>query len=418
MTRKFRIDEVHMRTSVDVQRSHMIEPRSHLLLEISSTKIEGERKGCNTREGTNWLLPIANGIINKPTNMSLTARLTMSIFDAVCNFLTRQTASITTRLPTMVTQVINEQIIMIRTKMAVLRDCIAEADSGVVALLVSSYSLIPVAVDTAVDVRMSRRRDVLKIVVDPLAIGEVDDGLLRCCCCCCCWAETTEANRSRMDKTKRDMEKCLEPTTVDWENDDSRQQRRLCKSANVDSKLKQNNRDLCFHSRISSIYLSFLETGEEEGTPFFLHFLKSELIIIWCFDGFFLFFFSSDDDDDDDEKGRKSTKNILYFSFSFSLHCSNRRRFSSCGVYHFKLIEFPSLSNIASLLRSEKSETKFNSVIDHQTGLMYIYTDVRFSGKNKQQMGYNLQISFSPVLLVLSAPFFFIRFSVFFYSPC
>ena len=62
-------------------------------------------------------LPNAKGMINKPTKISLTARLTIRIFDAVCNFLTRHTARITTRFPTIVAIVINEQTIitMIRT---------------------------------------------------------------------------------------------------------------------------------------------------------------------------------------------------------------------------------------------------------------------------------------------------------------
>jgi len=64
---------------------------------------------------------MANGIMNKPTNTSLTAKLTINIFDAVCNFLTRQTDNITTRFPTIVMILINEQIIIIITKYAILR---------------------------------------------------------------------------------------------------------------------------------------------------------------------------------------------------------------------------------------------------------------------------------------------------------
>lgn len=69
----------------------------------------------------NQCLPNAIGIMNKPTNISLTAKLTMRIFDAVRNFLTRQTAKITTRLPTTVTKIINEQIIIITMAFTVLR---------------------------------------------------------------------------------------------------------------------------------------------------------------------------------------------------------------------------------------------------------------------------------------------------------
>jgi len=64
---------------------------------------------------------MANGIMNKPTNTSLTAKLTINIFDAVCSFLTRQTDNITTRFPTIVMILINEQIIIIITKYAILR---------------------------------------------------------------------------------------------------------------------------------------------------------------------------------------------------------------------------------------------------------------------------------------------------------
>jgi hypothetical protein len=64
---------------------------------------------------------MANGIMNKPTKTSLTAKLTINMFDAVCNFLTRQTDNITTRFPTIVMILINEQIIIIITKYAILR---------------------------------------------------------------------------------------------------------------------------------------------------------------------------------------------------------------------------------------------------------------------------------------------------------
>ena len=66
-------------------------------------------------------LPIANGIINNPTRMSLTARLTIRIFDAVCNFRTRHTLIITTKLPKIVKIHMIEQTRIINAKCAGLR---------------------------------------------------------------------------------------------------------------------------------------------------------------------------------------------------------------------------------------------------------------------------------------------------------
>lgn len=119
--------------------------------------------------------------MNKPTNTSLTAKLTISILDAVRSFLTRQTARITTRLPTIVIIIINEQMMRIRTKCAVLRGLSSGGFVGsTVSFSASSLAENGGRVMNVVD--SSRRAGVLSIADELLAKMMEEDGV-RCCCC-------------------------------------------------------------------------------------------------------------------------------------------------------------------------------------------------------------------------------------------
>ncbi len=153
------------------------------------------------------VLPIANGIINKPTNMSLTARLTISIFDAVCNFLTRETANITTRFPTIVIILITEQIIIIITKCATLRGSFRGILLALFVKLLSSLFVV-IEIDIGVvDVSDSgdrivvgniRRRGVLNIADEPFVkVKEDDDDGIRCC-----WAADTDDSNEIIDNNE------------------------------------------------------------------------------------------------------------------------------------------------------------------------------------------------------------------------
>jgi hypothetical protein len=145
--------------------SHIIEPKIHLLLETSSTKIN---KILN-QNISSINLPIANGMMNKPTKMSLTARLTISIFDAVRSFRTRQTASMTTRFPNIVIVVMIEHIIIIITKYTGLRGSFKRSFEVFVVLINSS-----IGGDDNGSVACIRRRERLSSVgvVVPF-IGEI-----------------------------------------------------------------------------------------------------------------------------------------------------------------------------------------------------------------------------------------------------
>ena len=117
--------------------------------------------------------------MNKPTNTSLTAKLTISILDAVRNFLTRQTARITTRLPTIVIIIINEQTIRTTTKCALLRGLSSGEFVGSTVNFSASSSVENVG--NVMDVvGGSRRRGVLS-VVDELLTKIVEDDGIRCC---------------------------------------------------------------------------------------------------------------------------------------------------------------------------------------------------------------------------------------------
>ncbi len=109
--------------------------------------------------------------------MSLTAKLTISIFDAVCNFRTRQTVSITTRFPTIVITHINEQMIITITKLAVLRVTFVSCNELFV-LLISSSSVVD---DNNGVVDCICCREGLNIVVPFVGIME-DEDRIRCCC--------------------------------------------------------------------------------------------------------------------------------------------------------------------------------------------------------------------------------------------
>jgi hypothetical protein len=117
-------------------------------------------------------IPIANGIMIKPTNMSLTAKLTIRIFDAVCNFRTRQTVSITTRLPIIVKIHINGQIIIVIIKCAGLR-----VVGSFVLLITSSCNTVVVVYDDNNGIVDCSCREELNIVV--LFISIIEDEI--CC---------------------------------------------------------------------------------------------------------------------------------------------------------------------------------------------------------------------------------------------
>ena len=95
----------------------------------------------------------------------------MRIFDAVCNFLTRQTARITTRLPTIGAMIINEQVIITMIRMAVSAAVLGgDGPTSVVVLFVRLVLLVRTlnVVRVEVEVEGCRRRTVLNGFVDPL----------------------------------------------------------------------------------------------------------------------------------------------------------------------------------------------------------------------------------------------------------
>ncbi len=147
-------------------------------------------------------LPIANGIINKPTKMSLTARLTIRIFDAVCNFRTRQTVNMTIRFPIIVIQHINEQIIIVITKRVLLRVSVWLCFKIFVWLISSSFSIN----DNDGIVVCIRCREGLDIVVISFVSIIEDEDTIRCCCCT---AATDESNE-KIDKNEINIDVRLE----------------------------------------------------------------------------------------------------------------------------------------------------------------------------------------------------------------
>ncbi len=155
-------------------------------------------------------LPIANGIINKPTKMSLTARLTISIFDAVRNFRTRQTESITTRFPNIVKPHIKVQRIIIIIKYTGLR----VSFSSVCELFVVLINSLFVVIDNQETVTCIDRRFILDIIVDVPFVDIIDneDGI--CCCCCCCslttWTAATDESNEKIDKHEINIDVRLE----------------------------------------------------------------------------------------------------------------------------------------------------------------------------------------------------------------
>lgn len=161
-------------------------------------------------------LPIANGMINKPTNISLTAKLTISIFDAVRNFLTRQTANITKRFPTTVIIINNGQTIRTITKRKVLADSFC-VNLSVLFIKWLSSLLIGVVIENdfgiiVVDnieigvVDNIRRRTVLNTCDEPLVyvLEDENDGFR-------CWAAAvTDDNNENKDNNERNMDVRLE----------------------------------------------------------------------------------------------------------------------------------------------------------------------------------------------------------------
>jgi hypothetical protein len=138
--------------------------------------------------------------------MSLTARLTIRIFDAVCNFRTRQTVSITTRFPTIVKIHINGQIRIIIIKRAVFRVISWWFCERFVLLLNKSYV---VADNNGRIVDCSRCRDELNIVVVIPFVSIIEDEIW-CWLTRCCWTADTDENKEKIDKNEINIDVRLE----------------------------------------------------------------------------------------------------------------------------------------------------------------------------------------------------------------
>ena len=135
--------------------------------------------------------------------MSLTAKLTIRIFDAVCNFRTRQTVNITTRFPTMVKIHINGQIITVIIKCAGLR-----VVEGIALLISSSYVVVVVIDENDGIVDCIRCRDEVNIVVVPF-VSIIEDEIC-CWLTTCCWIADADENKEKIDKNEINIDVRLE----------------------------------------------------------------------------------------------------------------------------------------------------------------------------------------------------------------